>query len=114
MSLNTKGVGVIVVICRSCGFKLYWYAIGDSSNRNKFNGPPTPSKAISGYDESRCPLCGRRLSRKPTRLVFMSQREFNERYIVGEYKLIVRDRQQESINLLESVSSKTEKNLVGV
>ncbi|MCS7107021.1 MAG: hypothetical protein NZ902_02825 [Acidilobaceae archaeon] len=89
MGLNYNGVGVIAVICK-CGFKLYWYSIGDATNRNKFNGPPTPSKAMSGYDEMRCPSCRRKLSPRPERLIFMSQKEFNERYVVGEFKLMNR------------------------
>lgn len=90
MGLEVNSVGIIAVICRKCGFKLYWYAIGDHDNRSKFSGPPTPSKAISGYDGGHCPLCGSRLSRKPSKLIFMTQAEFTERYVVGEYKLIVR------------------------
>jgi len=90
MGIEVNGVGIITVICRKCGFKLYWYAIGDSSNRSKFSGPPTPAKAISGYDGGHCPLCGSKLSRKPAKLLFMSQKEFNEMYAVGEYKLLLK------------------------
>jgi len=91
LGLEANGVGIIAVVCRNCGFKLYWYAIGDSGNRSKFSGPPTPSKAISGYDGGSCPLCGRKLSRKPSKILFMTQREFNEKYIVGKYKLVLRE-----------------------
>mgnify|MGYP001770622582 CR=1 FL=1 len=112
MGLNVNGVGVIVVVCRNCGFKLYWYAIGDSSNRSKFSGPPTPSKAISGYDGGSCPLCGRKLSRKPSKLIFLTQKEFNERYVVGRYKLILRESVSKStptiLSLEETVSGKFE------
>ncbi len=90
MGIEVNGVGIIAVICRRCGFKLYWYAIGDNSNRSKFSGPPTPAKALSGYDGGHCPLCGGKLSRKPTRLLFMTQGEFNERYVIGEYKLLLK------------------------
>ena len=94
MGIEVNGVGIIAVVCRKCGFKLYWYAIGDSSNRTKFSGPPTPAKALSGYDGGHCPLCGNKLSRKPSKIIFMTQKEFNERYAVGEYKLILRKQMQ--------------------
>ena len=101
MGLDVNGVGIIAVVCRGCGFKLYWYAIGDNGNRNKFNGPPTPSKAISGYDRGQCPLCGHKLPKKPNKIVFMTQKEFNDIYIVGDYKLIAR-RSIPAVSLEES------------
>lgn len=91
MGSDLKGVGTIIVVCKSCGAKLYHYAIGDSGNRNKFNGPPTPAKATSGFDGGLCPICERRLSAKPYMVVFMSHRKFELTYIMGKYKLIVRE-----------------------
>ncbi|MCX8196199.1 MAG: hypothetical protein N3F67_03885 [Acidilobaceae archaeon] len=107
MGLNYSGVGIIAVVCKKCGSKLYWYSIGDKGNKNKFNGPPTPAKATSGYDGMRCPNCGSKLSSRPARLIFMSQKEFNERYIVGEYKLMNRVRKEilEGVSLEESISA---------
>ncbi len=90
MGVGVNSVGIIAVICRKCGFRLYWYAIGDSSNRSKFSGPPTPAKALSGYDGGHCPICGNKLSKKPSKLIFMTQKEFNEKYVVGEYKIHLR------------------------
>ncbi len=112
MGIEVNGVGIIAVICRRCGFKLYWYAIGDSNNRSKFSGPPTPAKALSGYDGGHCPLCGNRLSRKPSKLIFMTQKEFNERYFVGDYKLILKKPvQQNATTMVADIVSVEERGM---
>lgn len=92
MGINISGVGTILVICKKCGFILYHYAIGDNNNKNKFNGPPTPAKALSGHDRLQCPnpACGRKLSQRPEKLIFMSTQEFHAKYIIGSYRLINR------------------------
>ncbi|MEB3861907.1 MAG: hypothetical protein GSR84_06780 [Desulfurococcales archaeon] len=92
MGLNSNGVGIIAAVC-SCGFKLYWYAIGEKSNKTKFIGPPTPQKILYQFDvekQNRCPMCGRELKRRPVGIYFMSRREFEERYVVGRYRIYSR------------------------
>ncbi|ADL19527.1 hypothetical protein ASAC_1122 [Acidilobus saccharovorans 345-15] len=84
------GVGRIIIRCHNCGTILYRYAIGDKSDRNKFNGPPLPKKALSGFDGMTCPVCGARLSPKPVSIRFHSMEEFGNLYIEDEYKLLLR------------------------
>ncbi len=86
---NSNKVGIIAAVC-ACGFKFYWYAIGDKENKNKFIGPPTPQKILYQYDiehGGRCPICKRVISRRPTAIYFMSKREFDQKYIVGTYRI---------------------------
>ncbi|MCE4604179.1 MAG: hypothetical protein F7B20_04345 [Aeropyrum sp.] len=91
MGLNVNGVGIIAIACSRCKAKLYWYVIGDGANRNKFSGPPVPSKALAGYDNSQCPICGSQLSvAKPREVRIMTRKEFEETYIVTDYKLVRR------------------------
>ncbi|MCE4611564.1 MAG: hypothetical protein F7B17_06315 [Desulfurococcales archaeon] len=92
MGLEVSGVGIIAFVCRGCQAKLYWYVIGDGpqGNRNKFNGPPTPERALSGYDSHECPVCGRRLSLRPLRMEIMTVKEFHERYVVTDYQVLER------------------------
>ena len=90
MGLEVSGVGIIAFVCSGCSAKLYWYVIGDGphGNRNKFNGPPTPERALSGYDSHECPVCGRRLSLKPLKMDIMTVKEFHDRYVVTDYQVL--------------------------
>lgn len=89
VGLNVSGIGIIAIVCHHCHAKLYWYVIGDESNRNKFSGPPVPSKALAGYDNSECPMCGARLRvKRPMSVKIMTRKEFEENYIVTRYQLV--------------------------
>lgn len=100
MGLQVKGVGVIAMVCKNCGFIACWYAIGDKNNKTKFNGPPTPAKAKSGHDKETCPYCGRRLNDKPESLYFMTYSKFMKLYeIAGGIRLVVRDQIQRRMSI---------------
>ncbi|BAA80792.2 hypothetical protein APE_1789.1 [Aeropyrum pernix K1] len=91
MGLNVSGVGVITLVCSKCNFKLYWYVIGDKSNRNKFSGPPVPSKALAGYDKAQCPRCEAPLSvARPRKIEIMTRDEFEEEYVVTKFEVLRR------------------------
>jgi DNA-directed RNA polymerase subunit RPC12/RpoP len=92
MPVQADGIGIIAIVCSSCSAKLYWYVIGDGpdGNRNKFNGPPSPQRALAGFDRGECPVCGARLSAKPRRIEIMTVREFQERYVVTDYQVLER------------------------
>ncbi|WP_148706443.1 hypothetical protein [Aeropyrum camini] len=91
MGLSVSGVGVITLVCSKCNFKLYWYVIGDKSNRNKFSGPPVPSKALAGYDNAQCPRCESPLSiSRPRRIKIMTRDEFEEEYVVTKFEVLRR------------------------
>ena len=87
MPRKIEGEGVIQVICSSCGFTYHEYVIGSSGNKNKYIGPPTPAKALSGFDGRMCPICGKPASVvKPRRVVFMTEREYVENVKLVEVK----------------------------
>jgi len=65
----------VVMVCSRCGFVLYNDISFRSGSRVRFD---SPSSVVSFY--KRCPSCGKRLSVRSGRLVFMSLKEFNERY----------------------------------
>ncbi|MGC9111954.1 hypothetical protein [Acidilobus sp.] len=90
MESAREGVGRIIIRCHKCGAILYKYAIGDKSDRNKFNGPPLPKKALSGFDGMTCPMCGARLSLRPVSIRFHSMEEFGNLYIEDKYRLLLR------------------------
>ncbi|MEM1873877.1 MAG: hypothetical protein QXS85_00415 [Acidilobaceae archaeon] len=102
MGLQVKGVGVIAVVCKNCGFIAYWYAIGDHSNKAKFNGPPTPAKAKSGHDGETCPCCGRRFSDRPEGVYFMTYKKFTKLYYVKDgVMLAVREQTLRKLSVSE-------------
>jgi DNA-directed RNA polymerase subunit RPC12/RpoP len=90
MESAREGVGRIIIRCHKCGAILYNYAIGDKNDRNKFNGPPLPKKALSGFDGMRCPMCGTRLSQKPISIRFHTKEEFESLYVEDKYRLLLR------------------------
>ena len=96
MGLGVSGVGIIAFVCSGCSAKLYWYVIGDGpeGNRNKYMGPPTPERALSGYDSHECPVCGRKLSLRPLKIKIMTIDIFREKYVVTEYQIL---RQEEGV-----------------
>ncbi len=100
MGLEVSGIGVIAFVCSGCSARLYWYVIGDGphGNRNKFSGPPTPERALSGYG-GECPVCGRRLSLRPLRIEIHTVQEFNDRYIVTDYQVIERSSLMEGVGV---------------
>ncbi|MCE4601469.1 MAG: hypothetical protein F7C38_07960 [Desulfurococcales archaeon] len=83
----SKGMGVILVVCSHCGVIFYNYSIGDKSNKAKFSGVPTPSKALSGHDGLVCPGCNRRIELKPKRIQVMHWRKFVDLYDIVEKPL---------------------------
>ncbi|MEM0340344.1 MAG: hypothetical protein QXN05_02785 [Acidilobaceae archaeon] len=92
MGLRVKGVGIIAIVCKNCGFIACWYAIGDKNNKTKFSGPPTPTKAKNSHDGETCPYCNRKLSDKPEGIYFMSHSKFTKLYqVVGGVRLVVRE-----------------------
>lgn len=107
MGLQVKGVGIIAMVCKNCGFIACWYAIGDKGNKAKFNGPPTPVKAKSGHDREVCPYCGRRLSDKPEGIYFMTYSKFMKLYdIAGGVRLVVREQRRVAGESLGGVESR--------
>jgi len=105
--VNTDGmsVGRILIRCHNCGAILYRYAIGDKNDRNKFNGPPLPKKALSGFDGMTCPVCGARLSFRPVSLRFLSTSDFTKLYVEDKYRLLLRSSISSSV-LGETPSAK--------
>jgi len=89
MGIRSNGVGIITFVCDRCGAKLYWYAIGDRGNKDKFNGPPSPSR-LKGFDDHKCPMCASKLGMRPKRVLFLSRREFEEKFFVGKFKIMAR------------------------
>lgn len=84
------GVGRIIIRCHKCGAVLYRYAIGDKNDRNKFNGPPMPRKALSGFDGLTCPVCGTKLSAAPVEVKFLPVDEFEKLFSETEYYVKLR------------------------
>lgn len=82
------GVGRILIRCHRCKSIIYRYAIGDKADKNKFNGPPVPKRALSYYDDFTCPFCGARLSEVPRSVRYMSSSLFEKLYIEEGYKLL--------------------------
>ncbi|WP_048816680.1 hypothetical protein [Caldisphaera lagunensis] len=80
--------GKILIVCKNCQTILYRYVIGDKNDKNKFNGPPIPKKALSGFDRLTCPVCGEPLNLKPKSIRFFSFQMFNKLYEENGYKLI--------------------------
>ncbi|MFP3143540.1 MAG: hypothetical protein RXQ93_00760 [Caldisphaera sp.] len=80
--------GKILIVCKKCGTILYRYAIGDKKDKNKFNGPPVPKKALSGFDGHTCPVCGEPLSMKPKSIKFFTLSMFNKLYSDNGYALL--------------------------
>ncbi len=80
--------GKILIVCKNCQTILYRYAIGDKNDKNKFNGPPIPKKALSGFDRLICPVCGEPLNTKPKSIRFFSSQMFSKLYEENGYKLI--------------------------
>lgn len=95
--------GKILIICKNCGTILYRYAIGDKNDKNKFNGPPIPKKALSGYDRFTCPVCGEPLNIKPKAIKFHSLPLFNKLYSEKGYKLI----ENSDTNIIENMQNKS-------
>ena len=87
--MASASVGRIYIRCHSCGAVLYRYAIGDKDDKNKFNGPPLPRRALSGYDDDRCPVCRAPLTGAPKGLRFMTADEFHKLYREVKYKLVL-------------------------
>ncbi len=81
MGNRHAGIGKIFFVCSHCGFVFYRYALGDPKNRSKYSGAPTPEQVLSGFDEPRCPRCGRKLSMRPLKVKIMSRAEFEARHI---------------------------------
>ena len=81
MASRYTGVGRILFLCSHCGFVFHRYALGDPKNRSKYSGAPMPEQVLSGFDDVRCPRCGRRLSLKPLRIRVLSKAEFETRYV---------------------------------
>ncbi len=80
MPRKIEGDGVIQVVCSRCGFTYHEYVIGSSNNKSKYIGPPTPAKAISGFDGRRCPICGKPASvERPLKVLIFTEREYRER-----------------------------------
>ena len=67
------------------------YALGDPKNRSKYSGAPTPEQVLSGFDEPRCPRCGRKLVMKPVRVRVLSRAEFEARYVEMKYLIIEKE-----------------------
>ena len=65
----------VVMVCSRCGFVLYNDISFRSGSRVRF---VSPSSIVRLY--RRCPSCGKELSVRGGKLVFMSLKEFNERY----------------------------------
>jgi ribosomal protein S27E len=80
--------GKIIIVCHNCGTILYKYTIGDKNDKNKFNGPPIPKKALSGYDRFTCPVCGATLSLTPKQIKFISLSLYKKMYSENNYKLV--------------------------
>ncbi|MEB3773332.1 MAG: hypothetical protein GSR86_00195 [Desulfurococcales archaeon] len=104
MGVASNGVGIIVAVCRNCGFKLYWYAIGDGGNKQKFIGPPTPQKILRQYDDLICPKCNKPLNPRPRGVLFMSWKDFTENYVVGKYRIYNRPKSIVERQIDESIS----------
>ena len=85
----STSVGKIYIRCHNCGAILYKYAIGDKDDKNKFNGPPLPRRALSGYDDERCPVCRAPLSGTPRSLRFLTTDEFQKLYREVKYRLVL-------------------------
>ena len=85
----STSVGKIYIRCHNCGAILYRYAIGDKEDKNKFNGPPLPRRALSGYDDDRCPVCRAPLSGSPKNLKFLTADEFHRLYREVRYRLVL-------------------------
>jgi hypothetical protein len=61
----------VIVYCSGCGFKLY----EDSGSTVKFAGPVSATRVYELHGGV-CPVCGRRLSRKPLDVKFTSLEEY--------------------------------------
>jgi len=78
---------MIQVICDKCGFVYHEYVIGSSGNKNKYIGPPTPEKAVSGFDGRTCPICSKPASvSRPRRVLFMTEKEYESKAKVIEVR----------------------------
>jgi len=91
VSNRHNGIGRIFFVCSHCGFVFYRYALGDPKNRSKYSGAPTPEQVLSGFDELRCPRCGRKLSLKPLKIKIMSRAEFESKYIDMGFLILERE-----------------------
>jgi len=65
----------VVMVCSGCGFVLYNDISFRSGSRVRF---VSPSSVVRLY--RRCPSCGKKLSVRGGKLVFMSLEEFSRRY----------------------------------
>ncbi len=108
----TSGVGRIIIRCHNCGAKLYKYAIGDKDDKNKFNGPPVPKRALGGFDDYTCPVCGTKLLERPRSIRFLPADQFPKLFVEDEYRLrlasevssvVVRPGVVNAVNLREGV-----------
>jgi len=70
----------VIVYCSGCGFKLY----EDSDESTvKFGGPVSVTKVYEVHG-GECPVCGRKLSRKPLKVEFRQLKEYSdEGWFVG-------------------------------
>ncbi len=108
MSNNSYDVGRIVIRCRRCGAVLYRYAIGDRTDKNKFNGPPVPKKVLGGYDDMTCPVCGAKLSMRPSQLRFFPADEFERLFVEDRFRLVLRSERVSVVGLPQIASPSTQ------
>ncbi len=111
MGNRRGGIGRIFFVCSHCGFVFHRYALGDPKNRSKYSGAPTPEQILSGFDEPRCPRCGRKLTLKPMKIKIMSRAEFEAKYvdmgfliIERESEAIIKDVGREKVTAIEKIS----------
>ncbi|MCE4621104.1 MAG: hypothetical protein F7B95_01525 [Desulfurococcales archaeon] len=97
MGSRYDGVGKILFVCDRCLFVPYRYALGDPKNKSKYMGAPTPEQALSGFDDLRCPSCGRKLDLRPRAIEVMSKAEFDARYIDLLFRLVPRSGVSEGV-----------------
>ena len=62
----------VIVYCSGCGFKLYE---DDSESTVKFGGPTLITRVYEMHG-GECPVCGRKLSRKPLGVRFLRLKEY--------------------------------------
>ncbi len=62
----------VIVYCSGCGFKLYE---DDSEGTVKFSGPALITRVYKMHG-GECPVCGRKLSRKPLGVKFTRLKEY--------------------------------------